>query len=50
MFAGLIPRLTIARAVPIPPALAEHIARLPFPLTNPLSRLSILKAVLIQVA
>src|SRR5262244_3882315 len=50
MLAWLIPRLTIAGAMPIVPALAEHIARLPLTLTNTLGRLAILKAVLVQVA
>ena len=36
MLAWLIPRLTIARAIAITPALAEHIARLPLTLTDTL--------------
>src|SRR5215510_9683931 len=50
MLTWLIPRLTIAGVVAIAPALAEHIARLPLTLTNTLGRLTILKAVLVQVA
>src|SRR5215813_10393585 len=50
MLAWLIPRLTIARARAIAPALAEHIARLPLTLTDTLRRLAILKAILIQIA
>jgi len=50
VLARLIPRLTIAGAIPIAPALAEHIARLSLPLTDTLGRLTILKAVLIQIA
>jgi hypothetical protein len=42
--------LTIARAVPITPALAEYIAWLPLTLTDTLGRLAILKAILVQVA
>src|SRR5262245_40579007 len=50
MLTGLVPRLTIARAVSLSPALAEPIARLPIPLTDPLRGLTILKTVLVQVA
>src|SRR5262245_56303018 len=50
MLAWLLPRLRIARAIPITPALAEHIARLPLALTDPLRRLAVLKTVLVQVA
>src|SRR5262245_16807519 len=50
MLAGLIPRLTIARSVPILTALAEHVAWLPVTLTDSLGRLAVLKAVLIQIA
>ena len=42
MLAWLVPRLTIAGAVPITTALAEHIARLPLTLTDTLGRLTIL--------
>ena len=50
MLAWLLPRLPIARAIPITPALAEHIARLPLTLPDTLGRLAILEAVLVQVA
>ena len=50
MLAWLIPRLTIAMAIAIAPALAEHIARLPLTLTDTRGRLAILKAVLVQIA
>ena len=50
MLAGLIPWLAVAWAVLIPATLAEHIAWLPFSLTDTLRGLPILKAVLIQVA
>src|SRR6516165_9917861 len=50
MLAWLLPRLRIAGAVPIAPALAEYIARLPLTLPDTLGRLAILKAVLVQVA
>jgi hypothetical protein len=50
MLSRLIPRLSIAGAVPITTTLAEDIAWLPLTLTNPLGRLAIFKAVLVQVA
>src|SRR5262245_10532904 len=50
MLAWLIPWLTITWAIPIAPALAEHVARLPLTLTDTLRRLAILKAKLIQIA
>src|SRR4030095_15906717 len=50
MLAWLIPRLTIAGAMTIAPTLAEPLARLSFACTDTLGRLTILKAVLIQVA
>src|SRR5215475_7404191 len=50
MLAWLLPRLRIAGAVPIAPALAEDIALLPLTLPDTLGRLAILKAVLVQVA
>ena len=42
--------MPIAGAVPILTALAEHITRLPLALADTLGRLTVLKAVLIQVA
>src|SRR4029453_17530893 len=50
MLAWLLSRLTITRAVPIATALAEHIAWLPLTLADTLGTLTILKAVLVQVA
>src|SRR5713101_5853559 len=50
MLAWLIPRLAIAGTVAIATAPAEDIARLPLTLTNTLGRLTILKAILVQVA
>ena len=50
MLTWLVPRLTIAGVVAITPALAEHIARLSLTLTDTLERLTILKAILIQIA
>jgi hypothetical protein len=50
VLAWLIPRLTIVRAVPVTPALAEDIAWLPLTLTDTLRRLAIFKAILVQVA
>src|SRR6266581_7714089 len=50
MLAWLISRLTVTGTVAIAAALAEHIARLPLTLTDTLGRLTILKAILIQIA
>ena len=50
MLAWLIPRLAIAGTVAIATAPAEDIARLPLTLTNTLGRLTILKAILVQIA
>src|SRR4029434_6171543 len=50
MLAWLISRFTITRTVPIATVLAEHIAWLPLTLADTLGRLTIFKAVLVQVA
>jgi hypothetical protein len=50
MLSRLVPRLPIARALPITTALAENIAWLPVTLTYTLGRLAVFKAVLVEVA